>query len=68
MAHTFVSQVSLHSWLIWPTVRRSHGGDFPLAPMPSVLQQIGLGSLCSCFARNAQLDLVGAAIGPAELL
>ena len=29
--------------------------------MPSVLQQIGLGSLCSCFARNAQLDLVGAA-------
>ena len=22
MAHTFDSEVSLHSWLLWPTVRR----------------------------------------------
>ena len=29
MAHTFVSEVSLHSWLIWPTVRQS-GYSFTL--------------------------------------
>ena len=26
MAHTFVCEVSLQSWLIWPTVRRHCGG------------------------------------------
>ena len=24
MTHTFDSEVSLHSWLLWPSVRRSH--------------------------------------------
>ena len=27
MAHTFNSEVSLHSWLLWPTVRRAVATD-----------------------------------------
>ena len=31
MAHTFVFEVSLHSWLIWPTVR-PHFSDGAIEP------------------------------------
>ena len=52
---------------VWPSQGTSAAVAAAAAVMvPSVLplQQIGLGSLCSCFARNAQLDLVGAARRP----
>ena len=31
MTHTFDSRISLHSWLLWPTVRRGDGGAMRVA-------------------------------------